>query len=88
MAYFGGDYPLDRERRMDKLFEIEEQFGEDVFDEASDIIIGGADEDYFMDLVFRLGRALPRAARTAERGRLKLKRPSEKYFQTAFQMFA
>ena len=36
---------------MDKLFEIEEQFGEDVFDEAGDIITGGADEDYFMDLV-------------------------------------
>lgn len=51
IAYFGGDYPLDRERRMDKLFEIEEQFGEDVFDEANDIITGGADEDYFMDLV-------------------------------------
>ena len=51
IAYFGGDYPLDRERRMDKLFEIEEQFGGDVFDEASDIITGGADEDYFMDLV-------------------------------------
>ena len=51
IAYFGRAYPLDRERRMDKLFEIEEQFGEDVFDEANDIIIGGADEDYFMDLV-------------------------------------
>ena len=87
IAYFGGDYPLDRERRMDKLFEIEEQFSEDVFDEASGIIIGGADEDYFMDLVFRLGRALPRTARTARRGHLKLNRPSEKYFQTAFQMF-
>ena len=42
---------MDREPRMDKLFEIEEQFGEDVFDEASGIITDGADEDYFMYLV-------------------------------------
>ena len=38
LAYFGAQYPVDRDQRMDMLEEIEAQHGEDVFTPASRII--------------------------------------------------
>lgn len=53
LAFFGPDYPLERDARMAVLEKIEEEHGEEVFTPASDII-SALPEDFVQAAVDRL----------------------------------